>query len=349
MIDLISDTVTKPTAAMLDAMRMAPVGDDIFDEDPTVNALQEKAAALFGMEAALFCASGTMTNQIAIKVHTQPGDEVICHHYAHIYNYEGGGMMFNSGVSPKLIGNSDGLLTAKQVEAAIGNPNDIHAARTRLVEVENTSNKGGGSIFHIRDLEEIGAVARKHNLGYHLDGARLFNALAVTGESTLAYGQLFDSISICLSKGLGCPVGSLILGNRDFIREAKRIRKRFGGGWRQAGFLAAAGIYALDNHIERLTEDHEKASILGACLATQPYIQHVSPVYTNIVIFTLKEGINEKHFANTLLHKGVRIISMGQGKLRMVTHLDVSLAEVHQVCDILNELGKVTDFTVSEA
>ena len=335
MIDLISDTVTKPTPAMLDAMMNAPVGDDIFDEDPTVNALQEKAAAMFNMEAALFCASGTMTNQIAIKVHTQPGDEVICHQYAHIYNYEGGGMMFNSGVSAKLVGFPDGLMNAQQVEAAISNPNDIHAARTRLVEVENTSNKGGGTVFYLKDLQAIGTAARKHNLGYHLDGARLFNALAVTGESTKDYGQTFDSISICLSKGLGCPVGSLLLGNRDFIREAKRIRKRFGGGWRQAGFLAAAGIYALDNHINRLVEDHEKAKKLGACLAAQPYVQRVSPVQTNIVIFTLHDESKEKEFAKLLLNKGVRIISMGQGKLRMVTHLDVSMQQIDQVCEIL--------------
>lgn len=338
MIDLISDTVTKPTPEMLQAMYNAAVGDDIFDEDPTVNALQEKVADLFGMESALFCPSGTMTNQIAIKVHTQPGDDVICHQYAHIYNYEGGGMMFNSGVSAKLVGFPDGLMNAQQVQAAISNPNDIHAARTRLVEVENTSNKGGGTVYNLADLQAIGHVSKAHNLGYHLDGARLFNALAVTGESTKDYGQTFDSISICLSKGLGCPVGSLLLGNRDFIREAKRIRKRFGGGWRQAGYLAAAGIYALDNHINRLPEDHKKAQKLGACLAQQPYVQRVSPVQTNIVIFTLHDETAEKAFAQKLLEKGVRIISMGQGKLRMVTHLGISDADIDRVCEVLADL-----------
>lgn len=338
MIDLISDTVTKPTAEMLAAMQSAAVGDDIFDEDPTVNALQEKVADMFKMEAALFCASGTMTNQIAIKVHTRPGDEVICHHYAHIYNYEGGGMMFNSGVSPKLVGTPDGLMTAQQVEAAINNPNDIHAARTQLVEAENTSNKGGGTVYQLDTLKAIGDVAKKHDLGYHLDGARLFNALAVTGDTPEAYGQTFDSISICLSKGLGCPVGSLLVGNRDFIREAKRIRKRFGGGWRQAGFLAAAGIYALDHHINRLTEDHEKAKVLGACLSAQSYIEQVNPVQTNIVIFTLREKHKEALFNDLLRQNGVRIISMGQGKLRMVTHLDVSMNEIDRVCNILGEM-----------
>jgi threonine aldolase len=338
MIDLISDTVTQPTPGMLKAMLNASVGDDIFDEDPTVNALQDKIAELFGMEAALYCASGTMTNQIAIKVHTQPGDEVICHHYAHIYHYEGGGMMFNSGVSPKFVGFPDGLMEASQVKAAINNPNDIHGARTRMVEVENTSNKGGGTCFQLKDLQGIGNVAKAHNLGYHLDGARLFNALAVTGDTTTAYGKTFDSISICLSKGLGCPIGSLLLGSKDFIHEAKFIRKRFGGGWRQAGFLAAAGIYALDNHIDRLAEDHEKATILGECLAKQSYIQRVSPVQTNIVIFTLHDESKEKEFAAKLLEKGVRIISMGQGKLRMVTHLDVSMKEIQQVCTILDEI-----------
>ncbi len=338
MIDLISDTVTKPTPAMLAAMMAAPVGDDIFDEDPTVNALQEKVAALFGMEAALFCASGTMTNQIALNVHTRPGDEVICHHFAHIYHYESGGMMANSGLSPKFVGFPDGLMVASQVEAAVNDPNSIYLAKTRLVEVENTSNKGGGTVYQLPELKAIGKVAKKHNLSYHLDGARLFNALAVTGESTLDYGKTFDSLSICLSKGLGCPVGSVLVGNRDFIREAKRIRKRFGGAWRQAGYLAAAGIFALDNHIARLPEDNEKAQKLGACLAAQRYVQRVNPVQTNIVIFTLYDESKEKAFAALLLEKGVRIISMGQGKLRMVTHLDVSMADIDRVCEILIEL-----------
>ena len=338
MIDLLSDTVTKPSHQMLKAMTSAQVGDDVFDEDPTVNALQEKAAEMFGMEAALYCASGTMTNQIAIKVHTQPGDEVICHHHAHIYNYEGGGMMFNSGVSPKLIGSPNGLFTSEEVQFVINNPNDIHGARTKLVEVENTSNKGGGTCYDFNELKKIGHVARKHNLGYHLDGARLFNALVETDETPKDYGILFDSISICLSKGLGCPIGSLILGSKDFIHEAKFIRKRFGGAWRQAGFMAAAGIYALENNIERLKEDHEKAKKLEVCLKDQPYVDKVQPVQTNVVIFTLKDINESDNFIKRMRAKGVRMIGMGQGKLRMVTHMDVTLQDIEFVCKVLSNL-----------
>lgn len=338
MIDLLSDTVTKPTRGMMDAMMKASVGDDVFDEDPTVNTLQEKVADMFGMEAALYCASGTMTNQIAIKVHTNPGDEVICHHYAHIYNYEGGGMMFNSGVSPKLIGRNDGTFTAKEAAFVINNPNDIHGARTKLIEVENTSNKGGGTCYDFNELKKIGEVARNHNLGYHLDGARLFNALAESNETPKDYGQVFDSISICLSKGLGSPIGSLILGSKDFIHEAKFIRKRFGGAWRQAGFMAAAGIYALDNHIDRLKDDHEKARLLEQALQQSPLVEKVNTVHTNVVIFTLKNLNQSDSFIKNMLDKGVRMIGMGQGKLRMVTHMDVSMEEIQQVCKIISAL-----------
>lgn len=338
MIDLISDTVTRPTPGMLEAMLRAEVGDDVFGEDPTVNALEEKAADLFGMESALFCASGTMTNQIAIKVHTQPGDEVVCHQLAHIYLYEGGGMMFNSGVSVRLVGSPDGLMNAAAVEGAIAAPDDIHAARTSLVALENTSNRGGGTCFDFAEVEAIGAVARRHRLGFHLDGARLFNALAATGHSPRAYGTVFDSISICLSKGLGCPVGSLLLGERDFIREARRIRKRFGGGWRQAGMLAAAGIYALDHHVERLPEDHAGAGRLGECLADQPWVAAVNPVQTNIVIFALRDPGRGQQVVNALLERGVRAMHMGQAKVRMVTHLDVSAAEIDRVCAVIPEL-----------
>jgi threonine aldolase len=339
MIDLISDTVTRPTPGMLEAMLRAEVGDDVFGEDPTVNALEEKAADLFGMESALFCASGTMTNQIAIKVHTQPGDEVICHQLAHIYLYEGGGMMFNSGVSVRLVGSPDGLMNAAEVEGGIAEPDNIHAARTRLVALENTSNRGGGSCLDFAEVEAVGAVARRHRLGFHLDGARLFNALAAAGGSPRDYGAVFDSISICLSKGLGCPVGSLLLGERDFIREARRIRKRFGGGWRQAGMLAAAGIYALDHHVDRLPEDHALAGRLGQCLAEQPWVADVNPVETNIVIFALRDPGRGEQLVRALRDRGVRAMSMGQGKLRMVTHLDVSAAEIDRVCEIIPQLA----------
>lgn len=338
MINLISDTVTKPTSGMLKAMMSAEVGDDVFDSDPTVNALQEKAADLFGVEGALFCPSGTMTNQIAIKAFTQPGDEVICHHYAHIYNYESGGTMANSGVSVKLIGNPDGRFTAEQAAAVVSNPDAVYMARTRMIEVENTSNKGGGTCYTLPELHAIGEVAKANKLAYYLDGARLFNALTFTGEKPADYGKSFDAISVCLSKGLGCPVGSLLLGNSEFIREAKYLRKRMGGGWRQAGFLAAAGIYALDNNIERLHEDHEKASKLATCLTELDYVEKVEPAQTNIVIFTLKDQTKEEAFFNKMKEAGVLLISMGQGKLRMVTHLDVSMAEIENVCGVLRKV-----------
>ena len=258
-INLISDTVTTPTKGMLAAMMSAKVGDDVFKEDATVNALEEKTAALFGMEAALFFPSGTMANQTAIKVHTQPGEQLICDHYAHIFNYEGGGVSFNSGVSCKLIAGHRGMITANQVTAAINPPDFYHSPLTTLVSLENTTNKGGGAIWDFQEMKAIKEVCTAHGLKFHLDGARLWNALAVTGEDPKLYGNLFDSISVCLSKGLGCPVGSVLLGSKDFIAKALRVRKVFGGGMRQAGFLAAAGIYALDHHRERLKEDHKKA------------------------------------------------------------------------------------------
>lgn len=334
MIDLRSDTVTRPTPGMLEAMITAAVGDDVLGDDPTVNRLQEKAADLFGMEAALFCPSGTMTNQIAINVHTRPGDEVICHSQAHIYVYEGGGIMANSGASVRLLGTPDGLMDAREVEAAIG-PDDIHAARTRLVALENTSNRCGGTCLEFSSIQAIGEVAKRRGLAFHLDGARLFNALAETEQTTRDYGATFDSISICLSKGLGCPVGSLLLGSRDFIDAARRVRKRFGGGWRQAGFLAAAGSYALEHHVERLSEDHAKARLLGGCLADQAWVAEVLPVQTNIVVFTLADPGLETALLTALQDEGVLAIKLGQGKLRMVTHLDVSMEEIGQVCDVI--------------
>ncbi len=262
MIDLRSDTVTRPSGAMLSAMMGTAVGDDVFGDDPTVNKLESMIAGMFGMESALFCPSGTMTNQLAINVHTRPGDEVICHRYSHVYYYEGGGMMRNSGVSVCLLDGPRGLITAEEVERNI-NPEDIHRPVTSLVEVENTMNKGGGSCYQFEELERIAAVCRKYGLKFHLDGARLFNAIAVTGEPPEKYGGLFDSVSICLSKGLGAPVGSLLLGNKEFIKQARRVRKAFGGGMRQAGYLAAAGIYALENNIGRLKIDHQRAKFLG--------------------------------------------------------------------------------------
>lgn len=338
MIDLRSDTVTRPTKEMLNAMMHAPVGDDVFGEDPTINKLETMAAEMFGMEAGIFCPSGTMTNQIAIKLHTQPGDEIICHEYSHIYNYEGGGLAANSGCQTRLLKGERGFISGKDVEANIGNPHDVHAARTAMVSVENTVNKGGGSCYDFSTLEAIGEVAHANNLAYHIDGARIFNALVAKKQNAKGYGKLFDTISICLSKGLGCPVGSLLLGSKEHITQARRIRKRFGGGMRQAGYLAAAGVYALENHIDRLAEDHEKAQVLKASLEKCAWVESIEPVETNIVIFYLKEGKDQKEFLDKLHQKGILLVGMGQGKLRFVTHLDVSLENIQKVGEILSEL-----------
>ena len=336
-INLISDTVTTPTKGMLAAMMSAKVGDDVFKEDATVNALEEKTAALFGMEAALFFPSGTMANQTAIKVHTQPGEQLICDHYAHIFNYEGGGVSFNSGVSCKLIAGHRGMITAKQVKAAINPPDFYHSPLTTLVCLENTTNKGGGAIWDINEMKAIKEVCTSNGLKFHLDGARIWNALAVTGEDPKLYGNLFDSISVCLSKGLGCPVGSVLLGSKDFIAKALRVRKVFGGGMRQAGFLAAAGIYALDHHRERLKEDHKKAKEIEAILSKKDFISSVSPVDTNIIIFELKESVlDAQTFMDKMNENNIRLISMGSGKLRLVTHLNYTDEMHSRLLSILN-------------
>ena len=336
-INLISDTVTTPTKGMLAAMMSAKVGDDVFKEDATVNALEEKTAALFGMEAALFFPSGTMANQTAIKVHTQPGEQLICDHYAHIFNYEGGGVSFNSGVSCKLIAGHRGMITAKQVKAAINPPDFYHSPLTTLVCLENTTNKGGGAIWDINEMKAIKEVCTSNGLKFHLDGARIWNALAVTGEDPKLYGNLFDSISVCLSKGLGCPVGSVLLGSKDFIAKALRVRKVFGGGMRQAGFLAAAGIYALDHHRERLKEDHKKAKEIETILSKKDFISSVSPVDTNIIIFELKESVlDAQAFMGKMNENNIRLISMGAGKLRLVTHLNYTDEMHSRLLSILN-------------
>jgi threonine aldolase len=321
LIDLRSDTVTRPTKGMLDAMLSAKVGDDVFGDDPTVIELEKKAATLFGKEAALFCPSGTMTNQIAIKVHTQPGDEVICEEGSHVYRYEGGGIAFNSGSSVKLIKGDRGRITAEQVLECI-NPDDIHNARTSLVVAENTSNRGGGSCYDFNQLVKISNLCREKKLKFHLDGARLFNALAVTGEKTTEVGKIFDSVSICLSKGLGAPVGSLLIGDTAFIKQGRRVRKVFGGAMRQAGFLAAAGIYALDHHIERLKEDHQRAKIIAQLLPQCSFVKEVMPVETNIIIFKIKDGIKEVDFIEKLKTSGILVAGFGPKLIRMVTHLD---------------------------
>lgn len=339
-VNLISDTVTRPTPGMLEAMLSAPVGDDVFKEDPTVNALEEKVAKYFGKEAALFFPSGTMANQTGIKIHTQPGDQLICDKFAHVYNYEGGGVSFNSGVSCKLVDGTRGMMTASDVEAAINPPDFYHSPRTRLVCAENTTNKGGGACYDFSELERIGEVCQNHGLAYHLDGARIWNALVKTGQSPLAYGQLFDTISVCLSKGLGCPVGSLLVGSAVQMNQALRIRKVLGGGMRQAGYLTAAGIYALDHHISRLAEDHRKAAELGAILEQKDFIRYVAPLETNIVIFeTQPERVSDQQLLQDLTDKGIRLIGMGQGKLRFVTHLDYTDNMHAYVLEVLEGLS----------
>jgi threonine aldolase len=337
MIDLRSDTVTKPTPAMLEAMMKAEVGDDVFKEDPTVNSLEEKAAALFGMEKALFCPSGTMTNQIAINVHVKPGDEVICDKVSHIYYYEGGGIAKNSGASTALLSGDRGRFTADEVQAAIC-PDDIHRPVTKLVAVENTVNKGGGAYWDFNELEKIASICRGRNIGFHLDGARLFNALAETEEQPQEYGKIFDSISICLSKGLGAPAGSLLLGKADFIKKALRVRKAMGGGMRQAGFYAAAGIYALENNIERLKKDHAKARDIGNLLSSLDYIEEVYPVQTNILIFKLKDKMKDTRFIEELSNNNIKALVFGPQTIRFVTHLDFTEEMMQKVKDVLTSI-----------
>lgn len=322
LIDLRSDTITKPSKKMLQAMMDAEVGDDVYAEDPSVNALEKRLATLFGMDVALFFPSGTMANQTALKLHTQPGDQVICDKYAHIYNYEGGGASFNSGISCHLIDGHRGMFTAEQVEAAINPPDFYHSPLTRLVEVENTTNKGGGACWDFGELQKIKTIANKHQLGYHLDGARLWNALIAKNETPKQYGQLFDTISVCLSKGLGCPMGSVLLGNKNIMKGALRIRKILGGGMRQVGFAAAAGLYALDHHYDRLVEDHEKAKEIGEALSQLAVVKHIDPIETNIIIFELNDDVQDSGFIEQLKDKQVYISAMGGGKLRVVTHLD---------------------------
>jgi threonine aldolase len=319
--DLRSDTFTKPSAAMLDAMFKAAVGDDVFGEDPTVNQLEAMAAGMFGMQAALFCPSGTMTNQIAIKCHTLPGDEVICDKMSHVYIYEGGGIAFNSGSQVKAIDGDRGRITAEQVIDAV-NPDDVHKARTSLISLENTANRGGGSCYDFTEFQLIKEICLQNNLGFHLDGARLWNALVARNESPKQYGEIFDSISICLSKGLGTPVGSLLLGKYDFIKKARRVRKVFGGGMRQAGYLAAAGIYALENNIARLAEDHLHAHQIAEALIKKDFIGKIMPVETNIIIFEIINSYTANEFCERLKQDDILCLPISPTQVRMVTHLD---------------------------
>lgn len=322
-IDLRSDTVTKPTAGMLAAMMEASVGDDVFGEDQSVHELETKLASMFGMQAGLFCPSGTMTNQIAIKCFTQPMDEVICDQTAHVYRYEGGGIAYHSQASVRLLNGPRGILTPEMIEPEINEPN-IHYPNSSLVVLENTVNKGGGSCYTIGQIEPIHTLCNIKGLKLHLGGARIFNALVATGDHAAAYGQYFDGISICLSKGLGAPVGSVLLGSKETIQKARKIRKVFGGGMRQAGFLAAAGIYALENHVSRLAVDHQHAKAIEAALSQVNYVAGILPVETNIVVFEIAEGFKASHIVHLLHEKGILCNTTGPNTVRMVTHLDIS-------------------------
>lgn len=337
-INLISDTVTKPTPEMLQYMFKAEVGDDVYRQDPTVNALQRMAASIFGMEDALFFPSGTMANQVAIKLHTQPGDELIADKWSHVYLYEAGGAAFHSGVSAKLLDGHRGMITAGQVAENITSPEFYHSPPTRLVCVENTTNRGGGACYDLSELKAIAEVCNRNDLKFHLDGARIWNALVAKRDNPKTYGDVFDTISVCLSKGLGAPLGSLLLGNRESIQRALRLRKILGGGMRQVGYMAAAGIYALQHHVSRLSEDHRRARELAAVLSQKPWVKEVAPVETNIVIFALQADRNQKHFIEQLRQKNIHISALGQGTLRMVTHLDYREVMHSYVLETLQKL-----------
>ena len=338
MIDYRSDTFTKPTPGMLQAMFTAEVGDDVFGEDPSVNKLESLSAGMFGMEAGLFCPSGTMTNQIAIKCHTQPGDEVICDKLSHVYIYEGGGIAFNSGAQVKALDGERGRVTAEQVLEAI-NPEDVHKPHTSLVSLENTANRGGGSCYDFTDIQKIKEVCLLNNLKLHLDGARLFNAIVSCNETPKQYGEVFDSISICLSKGLGTPIGSVLLGDKDFIKKARRVRKVFGGGMRQAGFMAAAGTYALENHIERLEVDHIHARQVAEALLKKEFTGKMLPVETNIIIFdVVDETYSAKSLAESFKKYDILVMPVSPTQIRMVFHLDVTEQMVKQTLDAIIDL-----------
>ena len=322
---------------MLEAMFNAPVGDDVFGEDPSINKLEAMSAAMFGMEAALFCPSGTMTNQIAIKCHTQPGDEVICDKVSHVYIYEGGGIAFNSGCQVKALDGNRGRINAEQVMQSI-NPDDVHKTRTRLVSLENTANRGGGSCYDFAEFQQIKEVCLKNKLNLHLDGARLWNALVAMNEKAKQYGEIFDSISICLSKGMGTPVGSLLLGKSDFIKQARRVRKVFGGGMRQAGYMAAAGIYALENNIDRLADDHHHAKQIAAALGKKDFIGKIMPVETNIVIFEITGSYTPKSFCKKLAEHDILCLSISAMQVRMVTHLDFTKEMLNKLIEVIEAL-----------
>lgn len=337
-MDYRSDTFTKPTLPMLETMLQADTGDDVFGEDPTVNKLEAIMSALFGMEAALYCPSGTMSNQVAIKVHTLPGDEVICSSLAHVYIYEGGGIAFNAGAQVRALEGDRGMITADAVAAAI-NPDDVHKARTSLVCLENTSNRGGGCCYNFEEIQKIRAVCDEHQLKLHLDGARLFNALLATGQTARQYGETFHSISVCLNKGLGCPIGSVLLGSKTFIHEARRVRKKFGGGMRQAGYMAATGLFALEHQLDRLAEDHAHAKRIARVLLEREFTGHMLPVETNILIFEVKAPWSPVTFRDYLEREGIRVMAISATHVRMVTHLGITPEMVDRTVEVIRTMS----------
>ena len=337
MIDYRSDTVTKPTKEMLEFMFNAPVGDDVFQEDPTVNELQEFVAAYFGKEAALFCSSGTQTNQIAINVHVKPGGEVICHEESHIYKYEGGGIAKNSGASVRLLPGSRGRLTVETIQKAV-NADDIHFPVTALVSLEDTANRGGGAVYDFEEIKKIASFCKEKGLPLHLDGARLMNALTVNKVDPKVYAAQFDSISLCLSKGLGAPVGSLLLGTKEFIHKARRVRKVMGGGMRQAGIIAAGGLFAMKNNVDRLKQDHARAQLIGDTLQKQAWVSEVFPVETNIVVICLKIEAHKEIVIQEFKEQGILVSSFGDGMIRLVVHLDITDEDITQTCNAIQSI-----------
>lgn len=337
VVDLRSDTVTRPTRAMLEAMMKAEVGDDVFQEDPSVNKLESMAAEMFGMESALYCPTGTMSNQVAIRVHTRPGDEVICDRTAHVYQHEGGGIASNSGAQVKLIEGDRGRISAETIAGSV-NPDDVHKAHTSLVCLENTSNRGGGSCYDIKSIESIRKICDEKSLSLHLDGARLFNALVAKGESPKEYGKLFHSISVCLNKGLGCPVGSILIGETGFIKKARRIRKVFGGGMRQAGYMAAAGIYALEHNIERIDQDHQHARKIAEAISRKEFTDMILPVETNIIIFSVRPSYSNEDIVQRFKKENILLFTISPTQIRMVLHLDITPEMVDYTIETINKL-----------
>ena len=341
IIDLRSDTLTVPSPEMREVMASADVGDDVFGEDPTINKLQDKIAAMTGKEAALFTASGTQANQTAINVHTQPGDEIICEKRSHIFNYEAGAAAALSGAQLHTLSGRYGILDPDEVELAV-RPADHHYAQTRLIALENTHNTWGGTIYPIDEIKKIRVISDKYNLKMHLDGARLWNASAASGISIKEYAEYFDSVSLCFSKGLGAPVGSIIAGSKEFIDRAHYYRKLYGGGMRQAGILAAAAIFAVENNFERLTEDHRRARLLAEKVNQLPgFVVNLQTVQTNIVIIdTSLNAANAIQITSDLAEKGVKVIPFSPTRFRMVTNMHITDEQIEQVIDVMKNLYK---------